>query len=72
MNINEIKKALYKEKPIASLQDDTMFDFKVRKYKTYLAETSLGLVGFKVPLKEMGEKEFPDEIEAQLLIRWIV
>lgn len=67
MEINDIKKALYKEKHIAfnSYKDNVSY--------CYTTELNNGVVvDFKVPIKEMGEKPFDDEIPAQLLIRWIL
>jgi len=66
MEKNEIKKALYKEKPKA---------IKVIDYdqvRIYEASTSLGNITFEVPFREMGENIFSDSIEAQLLIRWLI
>lgn len=69
IDLNEIKKVLYKEKPIAkSLKTVGIFDSETY---IYYALTSLGLIEFKVPLSEMGENIFDDEVPAQLLIRWI-
>ena len=67
MNKNEIKKALYKEKPIALkqivLEEDTWI------YYTELSDKTG--VQFIVPVQDMGDKLFGDEEPAQLLIRWI-
>ena len=62
---NEIKKALYKEKPIAKFQ---MIRMGSAYYKT---ETSLGDVNFVIPTNDMGEADFLPEMDAKLLIRWI-
>lgn len=65
MNTNEIKKALYKEKPIA-------IKIAIDGYEQhYTAKTSLGEVLFRVPVSDMGDRLFEDKIPAQLLIRWI-
>lgn len=74
MELNEIKKTLYKEKPIA-IQTGIMRDGGSR---TYQAETSLGTVKFFVPVGDMKEwngnpkqeSEF-NKMPAQLLIKWI-
>jgi len=66
MELNEIKKALYKEKPLAKVITET------NEHKGYVCGLENGAtVYFHVPLSEMGENEFDDEISAQLLIRWI-
>lgn len=75
MNLNEIKKALYKEKPIAKEIDNGRSGIRGSSAITmsrYRAKTSLGDIDFCVPHHEMGEKNFEKEIPAQLLIRWIV
>lgn len=67
MNATEIKKALYKERPIAHRQyypDD-------KYYYYYQATTSTGEIDFRVPINEMGEKTFDNKLPAQLLIRWL-
>lgn len=67
---NEIKKVLYKEKPAAiKYFHDVTMKGSIHSYK---AETSIGLVKFEVPEKDMGQKIFNNEEPAQLLIRWIV
>ena len=63
-------KVLYKEKPTA-LWVGTLVGSN-EKIKIYDTNTSLGLFSFHVPISEMGEKEFENEIPAQLLIRWLV
>jgi hypothetical protein len=66
MDKNEIKKALYREKPIANRQ-------KVRRRpKTdmhYHCMTSLGEVKFKIPIEE--SEGFLEKMDAKLLIRWL-
>lgn len=70
MNTNEIKKVLYKEKPVAILCKP--FLGSNNQVKNYRASTSLGIIYFTVPFSEMGEKIFEDELPSQLLIRWMV
>jgi hypothetical protein len=67
---NDIKKALYKEKPTAkhTTSDVTMEGV----FYYYTAICSLGLIQFKVPRHEMGEHPFNKEVSAQLLIRWLL
>lgn len=64
MTNNEIKKALYKEKPMAEKlynQDNSVI---------YGCDTSLGRVIFRIPENESAK--FNQEEPAQLLIRWMV
>lgn len=64
---NEIKKILYKEKPIARFKD-LLFNSRYM----YITNCSAGTIIFIIPRKEMGENVFESKIPAQLLIRWIV
>ena len=66
MELNEIKKELYKMKPWAYLQEVSLQNVFV--YKTVALGEN---VVFCVPRYEMGEKEFEEKVESQLLIRWI-
>lgn len=65
MTKDEIKKALYKEKPIAKKgSKSSMYQY----YDTYLL---IGMhVQFRVPLLEAGS--LFDSEPAQLLIRWLI
>lgn len=68
MDINEIKKALYKEKPTAFLnshETDEMW-----KYQAWLADGTL--INFEVPISDMGQNKFKEVESAQLLIRWLI
>ena len=65
-DINKIKKALYKEKSIAVETVDTD-DYKL--YKTQLSNGDV--IEFKVPYADMGDAEFGNIMESQLLIRYI-
>lgn len=74
---NEIKKALYKEKPVATEMDVVTSDnlTGVEPYSVYWAKLDDDLykiVKFVIPHKEMGETRFEKEVPAQLLIRWLV
>lgn len=63
MDLNAVKKALYKEKPIA-LKTNYKGDFA-----HYVAQLSnLTIVEFMIPLPEAT---FENNVPAQLLIRWI-
>lgn len=66
MELNEIKKALYKQKPKATKS----YTGHVNYY--YTAELGDGtIIKFKIPIQEMGMTVFGDEMDAQHLIRWI-
>lgn len=63
MNKNEIKKLLYKEKPMAQFMES------VNGFQWYTADLSVGTVAFKIPTEEAGT--FSGQEPAQLLIRWL-
>lgn len=67
MEITEIKKSLYKEKPIAIKLAEKD---NISLYKTVLNNGET--ITFSVSHEEMGENKFSDNEPAQLLIRWIV
>jgi hypothetical protein len=69
MDTNQIKKALYKEKPIARL---TVEDADGYNYSAFIESTQTP-VGFFVPYSDMGTSRhrFKDEMPAQELIRWL-
>lgn len=68
MTLNEVKKRLYKEKPIAHRTATQGTEGDIWYYQAHMENLS---VAFSVPVIEMGENEFEKEIPAQLLIRWI-
>ena len=66
MNLNEIKKALLKQKPQASLA-------YIRKgLAYYYADLSEMRVRFEIPVSDMGDADFGATMEAKLLLRWIL
>lgn len=65
-NVNEIKKALYREKPVA-IRYATEED--VFSYGTTLKDGTE--LHFDVPTNDMGDAEFEEEMDAHLLIRWL-
>lgn len=71
MDKNEIKKLLYKQNPIAT------FNY-IRKgtayYETVVnAEFDIShKINFEVPVSDMGDADFKNEMESKLLNRWIV
>jgi hypothetical protein len=68
MDINTIKKELYKQKPIAE------FGYTDGIFAYYSTELTIGgseeIINFKVP--ETEADGFDKSIPAQLLIRWLV
>lgn len=81
MEINEIKKLLYKHKPIATKVGKN--DFGIL-YRCFTADAILGMHSFHffVPQKEImdaekisdpsGEPPFADEMDGHLLIRYLI
>lgn len=66
---NEIKKALYKQKPLA--HRIAIGSFR-HEYECVVDLTSRKFTcRFSVPISDMGETEFTDSIPAQLLIRYL-
>ncbi len=73
MKKNEIKKALYKQKPKARLLFIRKGSaFYIARVKDGETEESRVSVYFEVPVSDMGDAEFYDEMDAKLLNRWIV
>ena len=73
MDKNEIRKALYKEKPTAwKVGEGRTGGIHDYDYVDYATETSLGSHFFHVPTHEMGGTKFKDIEPAQLLSRWLV
>lgn len=69
--IGKIKKALYKEKPIA--RQPTIDTDSLKDYVLYAAILADGThVAFEIPNSEYSPDVFGDEMPAQLLIRWLV
>jgi|TARA_R110000824_G_scaffold106610_10_gene252065 hypothetical protein len=67
MTTIEIKKALYKQKPMANL---TMIRIGVAYYTTMLDGGAI--VSFEIPISDMGSTDFFPTMEGKLLNRWIV
>lgn len=69
MENNEIKKALYKQSPVASLD-------RVRKgvayYITQIKDVDSNKhISFEIPVEDMGDADFFVKMEAKHLIRWL-
>lgn len=67
MELNEIKKLLYKENPHAVLKH-------IRKgvayYSAHISSVDK-IVQFEVPVNDMGDADFLSSMDSKLLIRWI-
>jgi hypothetical protein len=67
--INEVKKALYKQKKLAHRVSQSNF---VWQYQCDVEVNGHPFTcNFSVPTSDMGETEFTDSIQAQLLIRYL-
>ena len=70
MNINEIKKLLYKQRPPADLVEVSKDGIT---YVALFHQTETSHVVFRVPLSELsGDVKWLPEMESQLLIKYIV
>lgn len=72
MNKTEIKKALYKQKPVAEF---THIRRGIAYYNTILRieeEPYTHSVFFEIPVDDMGDADFDKQMDANLLNRWIV
>ena len=66
MTLTEIKKFLYKTKPVAT------FQYATRNELHYMTEDGQGgSIRFAVPIDDIGDAKFAREMESQLLNRWI-
>ena len=66
MEKNEIKKLLYRENPVAKLKH-------VRKGMIYYeAKTNDVTIDFEVPVTDIGDATFYNEMDSKLLIRYII
>lgn len=69
MEITEIKKELYKQKPTATLE---FIRKNVAFYKTLINNNNEEfVVKFEIPIGDMGDADFFNKMDAKLLIRWI-
>lgn len=62
----EIKKLLYKTKPLAKIESVS------KKGIHYECEISDRMLHFIVPINDIGDGTFGVELQAQLLIRYII
>ena len=67
MELNDIKKSLYRENPHAVLK-------QIRKGVAYYSAhipSADKVVHFEVPVSDMGDADFLSHMDSKLLIRWI-
>jgi hypothetical protein len=64
-NRNEIKKALYRQKPLAVIKNKDASSYR------YSCVLDGSIIKFNVPVSDMGDSKFEDQMPAHLLIRWI-
>jgi hypothetical protein len=71
MKRNDIKKALYRDKPVARVTHDLMLVTPIESisYKTYINGDE---IYFNIPYKEYDKNIMKDEMPSQLLIRWLL
>ncbi len=71
MDLNDVKKALYKQKPMAKLlyvrKGDVLYQCTLTNN-----EDEFENIHFNIPVSDMGDSDFLPEMEAKLLARWIV
>jgi hypothetical protein len=74
MNNTEIKKELYKQKPIAKMlyirSGVAYYDAVIRIEEESVIKNKT--VFFMVPVEDMGDADFTPEMDAKLLIRYLV
>ncbi len=76
LSINDIKKILYKDNPVANLQ----YVRKGHVYYKALIRFTTGdspikeskYINFDVPIVDMGDADFHAEMSGKHLIRWII
>jgi hypothetical protein len=67
MEKNEIKKALYKENPIANIVSVTKDGIN---YATVINDNYS--VYFRIPFNDIGDAKFEPHMDGKYLIRWII
>lgn len=69
MELNEIKKELYKQKPQAVL---TFIRKQIAYYLTVIKIDNIEhTINFEIPINDMGDADLYGSMDAKLLIRWI-
>jgi len=66
MKVNDIKKALYKQNPIADL---LFIRMNIAYYETSINDGYV--VYFEIPVTDMGNADFFPKMDSKLLNRWI-
>jgi hypothetical protein len=68
MELNDIKKELYKQKPWAYF---SYIREGIAYYYTNINQADVPTINFEIPVSDMGNADFEAVMSAQLLIRWI-
>lgn len=70
MNSTEIRKELYKQKPLAK------FVYVRNKIAVYASDITVEntdkTIVFEIPIDDMGDATFTDMMDAKLLSRWLI
>lgn len=69
MDINEIKKEIYKQKPQADFHRASNGILYYTTAVNY--ESAIKIVRFDIPFSDIGDAKFFPKMEAKLLIRWM-
>jgi hypothetical protein len=70
--LNDIKKSLYKEKPVAKFEYIRKGKAYYTTWASYENESIDTRITFEIPVNDMGDADFLPEMDAKLLIRWIM
>lgn len=72
--MNEIKKELYRIKPMAFFQrmNREFVHYQTKFLPMNVLPAEEMTINFQIPISDIGEAEFGEVMPAQLLIRWIV
>ena len=70
MELNEIKKCLYKQNPEAKFR---FIRKGVAYYSCVITKESMSSqqVSFEIPVNDMGDADFLNQMDSKLLIRWL-
>lgn len=74
MNLIEIKKEIYKQKPIAELlyirKGSAYYDTMIKIGEEPFKKSKT--IFFKIPINDMGDADFERKMDGKLLIRWLL
>jgi hypothetical protein len=69
MELNEIKKAIYKQNPVANF--NRVFKGTAHYSASIESEDVNAELRFEIPVSDMGDASFLSKMEAKFLIRWL-